>query len=71
MKCVLLIHVFVLSQITVPPVPTYYHCKVMKFPKLLTKHHIYQVILTFTTYCTYVHCCNDLFLDRFLFLFLL
>uniref|UniRef100_A0A3B5B2L9 Monooxygenase DBH like 1 n=1 Tax=Stegastes partitus TaxID=144197 RepID=A0A3B5B2L9_9TELE len=27
---------------TVPAVPTYYHCKVLQFPKLNTKHHIYQ-----------------------------
>ncbi|KAG7242932.1 hypothetical protein INR49_017622 [Caranx melampygus] len=30
------------DNITVPPVHTYYHCKVMKFSNLLTKHHIYQ-----------------------------
>lgn len=45
MKCVLLIRIFVLLQITVPPIRTYYHCKVMKFQNLLTKHHIYQVII--------------------------
>ncbi|XP_069552777.1 DBH-like monooxygenase protein 2 homolog [Brachyistius frenatus] len=31
------------DNITVPPVSTYYHCKIMKFPKLNTKHHIYQI----------------------------
>ncbi|XP_044024444.1 DBH-like monooxygenase protein 2 homolog isoform X2 [Siniperca chuatsi] len=31
------------DNITVPPIHTYYHCKVMKFPPLNTKHHIYQV----------------------------
>ncbi|KAM9354985.1 DBH-like monooxygenase protein 2 homolog [Pholidichthys leucotaenia] len=30
------------DNITVPPKSTYYHCKVMKFPKLDKKHHIYQ-----------------------------
>ncbi|XP_056261677.1 DBH-like monooxygenase protein 2 homolog [Seriola aureovittata] len=31
------------ENITVPPIQTYYHCKVMKFPNLNTKHHIYQI----------------------------
>ncbi|XP_045916784.1 DBH-like monooxygenase protein 2 homolog [Micropterus dolomieu] len=31
------------DNITIPPNNTYYHCKVMKFPTLNTKHHIYQV----------------------------
>ncbi|XP_076612797.1 DBH-like monooxygenase protein 2 homolog [Chaetodon auriga] len=31
------------DNITVPPSQTYYHCKVMKFPTLSTKHHIYLV----------------------------
>uniref|UniRef100_A0A665TQH7 Monooxygenase, DBH-like 1, like n=1 Tax=Echeneis naucrates TaxID=173247 RepID=A0A665TQH7_ECHNA len=32
-----------MNNITIPNLHTYYHCKVMKFPKLNTKHHIYQV----------------------------
>ncbi|XP_041814122.1 DBH-like monooxygenase protein 2 homolog isoform X2 [Chelmon rostratus] len=31
------------DSITVPSSQTYYHCKVMKFPTLNTKHHIYLV----------------------------
>uniref|UniRef100_UPI0037E82EA7 DBH-like monooxygenase protein 2 homolog n=1 Tax=Semicossyphus pulcher TaxID=241346 RepID=UPI0037E82EA7 len=31
------------DNITVPQNHTYYHCKVMKLPKLKTKHHIYMV----------------------------
>ncbi|XP_040920021.1 DBH-like monooxygenase protein 2 homolog isoform X2 [Toxotes jaculatrix] len=31
------------DNITVPPIHTYYHCKVMNFPNLSTKHHIYQI----------------------------
>ncbi|XP_028998061.1 DBH-like monooxygenase protein 2 homolog [Betta splendens] len=30
-------------NITVPPVQTYYHCKVMSFSNLITKLHIYEV----------------------------
>uniref|UniRef100_A0A3B5BBC6 Monooxygenase DBH like 1 n=1 Tax=Stegastes partitus TaxID=144197 RepID=A0A3B5BBC6_9TELE len=32
-----------MDKFTVPAVPTYYHCKVLQFPKLNTKHHIYQI----------------------------
>ncbi|XP_031583371.2 DBH-like monooxygenase protein 2 homolog isoform X1 [Oreochromis aureus] len=31
------------DNIIVPSNTTYYHCKVMKLPKLNTKHHIYQI----------------------------
>ncbi|XP_039980893.1 DBH-like monooxygenase protein 2 homolog isoform X2 [Xiphias gladius] len=31
------------DNITIPPIHTYYHCKVMNFPNLNTKHHIYQI----------------------------
>ncbi|GAA6234297.1 DBH-like monooxygenase protein 2 homolog [Lates japonicus] len=31
------------DNITVPAYHTYYHCKVMNFPSLTTKHHIYQI----------------------------
>ncbi|KAM3603176.1 uncharacterized protein V6R79_017748 [Siganus canaliculatus] len=31
------------NNFTVPPVKTYYHCKVLKFPSLATKHHIYLI----------------------------
>ncbi|KAL7388098.1 hypothetical protein ABVT39_006959 [Epinephelus coioides] len=31
------------DNITIPAKNTYYHCKVMKFPPLHTKHHIYQI----------------------------
>uniref|UniRef100_A0A3B4FNQ8 Monooxygenase DBH like 1 n=1 Tax=Pundamilia nyererei TaxID=303518 RepID=A0A3B4FNQ8_9CICH len=31
------------DNIIVPSNTTYYHCKVMQFPKLNTKHHIYQI----------------------------
>ncbi|XP_026175237.1 DBH-like monooxygenase protein 2 homolog isoform X2 [Mastacembelus armatus] len=31
------------DNISIPPVKTYYHCKVMSFPTLTTKHHIYQI----------------------------
>ncbi|XP_070781695.1 DBH-like monooxygenase protein 2 homolog [Enoplosus armatus] len=31
------------DNINLPPIHTYYHCKVMKFPTLNTKHHIYLV----------------------------
>ncbi|XP_041832716.1 DBH-like monooxygenase protein 2 homolog [Melanotaenia boesemani] len=31
------------NNITLPPNMTYYHCKVMNFPNLNTKHHIYQI----------------------------
>ncbi|XP_071335319.1 DBH-like monooxygenase protein 2 homolog [Trachinotus anak] len=31
------------NNITIPAIHTYYHCKVMKFSKLETKHHIYQI----------------------------
>nr|XP_033504698.1 DBH-like monooxygenase protein 2 homolog isoform X2 [Epinephelus lanceolatus] len=31
------------ENITIPAKSTYYHCKVMKFPPLHTKHHIYQI----------------------------
>lgn len=37
---------FFFLQVTVPPTHTYYHCKVMKFPTLNTKHHIYLVIMS-------------------------
>uniref|UniRef100_A0A3Q0R9R4 Monooxygenase, DBH-like 1, like n=1 Tax=Amphilophus citrinellus TaxID=61819 RepID=A0A3Q0R9R4_AMPCI len=32
-----------MNNITVPSNTTYYHCKVMKLPKLGEKHHIYQI----------------------------
>ncbi|KAI3363745.1 hypothetical protein L3Q82_001359 [Scortum barcoo] len=32
-----------LDNIVVPPMQTYYHCKVMKFPTMSAKHHIYMV----------------------------
>ncbi|XP_044233435.1 DBH-like monooxygenase protein 2 homolog [Thunnus albacares] len=31
------------ENVTIPPFHTYYHCKVMKFPYLNKKHHIYQI----------------------------
>ncbi|KAF1376611.1 hypothetical protein PFLUV_G00213270 [Perca fluviatilis] len=31
------------DNITIPQSRTYYHCKVMQFPNLKTKHHIYQI----------------------------
>uniref|UniRef100_A0A8D0DGG4 Monooxygenase, DBH-like 1, like n=1 Tax=Sander lucioperca TaxID=283035 RepID=A0A8D0DGG4_SANLU len=31
------------DNITIPHSRTYYHCKVMQFPNLKTKHHIYQI----------------------------
>ncbi|XP_063351424.1 DBH-like monooxygenase protein 2 homolog [Pelmatolapia mariae] len=31
------------DNIIVPSITTYYHCKVMRFPKLNAKHHIYQI----------------------------
>ncbi|KAM4521948.1 DBH-like monooxygenase protein 2 homolog isoform 1-T1 [Odontesthes bonariensis] len=31
------------DNVTVPANMTYYHCKIMKFPNLSTKHHIYQI----------------------------
>ncbi|KAM6915130.1 DBH-like monooxygenase protein 2 homolog [Xenentodon cancila] len=31
------------NNITIPQDETYYHCKVMKFPNLSRKHHIYQI----------------------------
>ncbi|XP_032398273.1 DBH-like monooxygenase protein 2 homolog [Etheostoma spectabile] len=31
------------ENITIPQTRTYYHCKVMQFPNLKTKHHIYQI----------------------------
>ncbi|KAM7395407.1 hypothetical protein PAMA_006932 [Pampus argenteus] len=31
------------ENVTIPPIHTYYHCKVMKFPNLSKKHHIYQI----------------------------
>nr|XP_046230083.1 DBH-like monooxygenase protein 2 homolog isoform X2 [Scatophagus argus] len=33
----------IVDNIAVPSNQTYYHCKVMKFPTLNTKHHIYMV----------------------------
>ncbi|XP_019953089.2 DBH-like monooxygenase protein 2 homolog [Paralichthys olivaceus] len=32
------------ENVTVPAIHTYYHCKVMKFPNLRTKHHIYLIV---------------------------
>ncbi|XP_046877904.1 DBH-like monooxygenase protein 2 homolog [Hypomesus transpacificus] len=31
------------ENVTVPPVQTYYHCKVMKTPNINGKHHIYRI----------------------------
>ncbi|XP_019727004.1 DBH-like monooxygenase protein 2 homolog isoform X2 [Hippocampus comes] len=31
-----------MENITIPPQDTYYHCRVMKFPTFVTKHHIIQ-----------------------------
>ncbi|KAM9703441.1 DBH-like monooxygenase protein 2 homolog isoform 2-T2 [Menidia menidia] len=31
------------DNVTLPAYDTYYHCKIMKFPEMKTKHHIYQI----------------------------
>lgn len=45
-RCCVYLHLYVL-QITIPPIQTYYHCKVMNFSNLNTKLHIYQVMSLF------------------------
>lgn len=39
-----------LDKLLVPKTETYYHCKIVKFPKLSSKHHIIAVSATISQY---------------------